>query len=444
MGQKTLPKGHKKLINAWAFYDWANSVYPLVISSAIFPIYYGALTILKDDEGLVISDTVNFLGFDFNNDALISYVTALAFVVISIISPLLGGISDYIGNKKNFMKFFNYLGAISCIGLFWFSLENLWFGLLCYFFGLIGFWGSIVFYNSYLPDIAQKDQQDRASAKGYTLGYMGSVILLVCCLILILFHSSFGFVSESLPTRISFILTGVWWIAFSQYTYAYLPKGNRKGKIKTKDLLLNGFRELKTTYSKIKTSYAVEPYLKAFFVYSMAVQTIMLIATYFGVGEIQWPKGESTTGLIVSILLIQLVAIVGANAASRLAESYGNINLLIWINTIWIGICVYAFFITQPMQFYITAFFVGLVMGAIQSLSRSTFSKYIPDDEKDTASFFSFYEVTEKVGIVIGMFLYGFIAQITGSIRNAILFLILFFIGGIFLLFRLKAQTKKG
>lgn len=440
--KKLLAKGDKKLIHAWAFYDWANSVYPLVISSAIFPIYYGALTILKNDEGQVIKDTVDFLGFSFNNDALISYVTAIAFVVISVMSPLLGGIADYVGNKKNFMKFFNYLGAAACIGLFWFDLEQLWFGLLCYFFGLIGFWGSVVFYNSYLPDIAYRNQQDKASAKGFSLGYIGSVILLVICLVLIMFYDTFGFQSEALPTRLSFVFTGIWWIAFSQYTYAYLPKGNRKGQAKTKDIVWNGFRELKTTYNKIKSSFGFEPYLRAFFVYSMAVQTIMLIATYFGVGEIQWAEGEATTGLIVSILLIQLVAIAGANAASKLAERYGNISVLIGINFIWIGICMFAFFISQPIEFYITAFFVGLVMGAIQSLSRSTYSKYIPEHETDTASFFSFYEVTEKVGIVIGMFLYGFIAQVTGSIRNAILFLILFFIGGIVLLFRLKAKTN--
>lgn len=440
---KNLPKGHKKLIHAWAFYDWANSVYPLVISSAIFPIYYGALTLIKNEQGIVINDNVEFLGFSFNNDALISYVTGLAFIVISIMSPLLGGVADYMGNKKNFMKFFNYLGALSCIGLFWFSLDFLWFGLLCYFFGLIGFWGSIVFYNSYLPDIAFKKQQDRASARGFSLGYLGSVILLVCCLILIFNYDNFGFDSESLPIRISFILTGIWWIGFSQYSYAYLPKGNRKGTARTKDVLMSGFKELKTTYYKIKSSKGFEPYLQAFFVYSMAVQTIMLIATYFGVGEIQWAEGESSKGLITSILVIQLVAIGGAFLASRLAIKFGNINILIIINTIWIGICVYAFFITQPLQFYITAFFVGLVMGAIQSLSRSTYSKYIPDDETDTASFFSFYEVTEKIGIVIGMFMYGFIAQVTGSIRNAILFLIIFFITGIVLLFRLRYKAKQ-
>ena len=209
---KVLPKGHKKLVRAWAFYDWANSVYSLVISSAIFPIFYGALTIVKDENGAILDDTVDFLGISFNNDSLISYVTAAAFLVVSILSPFLSGIADYVGNKKNFLKFFCYLGALSCIGLFWFNLEYLWFGLLCYFLALIGFWASLVFYNSYLPDIAFPEQQDKVSAQGFSLGYIGSVILLIICLVMILNYEAFGFESEALPTRLSFVLTGVTFI----------------------------------------------------------------------------------------------------------------------------------------------------------------------------------------------------------------------------------------
>src|SRR5690606_14988652 len=225
---KDLPKGSKKLLNAWAFYDWANSVYSLVIASAIFPIFYGAITIIKDEDGKILDDTVLFLGFNFNNDSLISYVTALAFLTVSIMSPILSGISDYVGNKKSFLKFFCYLGALSCFGLYWFSLEYLWFGLLCYFFALVGFWSSLVFYNSYLPDIAYPDQQDKISVKGFSLGYIGSVILLIICLAMILNYEWFGFEDEGIPTRLSFVLTGLWWIIFSQYTYYYLPKGNKR------------------------------------------------------------------------------------------------------------------------------------------------------------------------------------------------------------------------
>jgi len=438
---KNLPKGSKKLLNAWAFYDWANSVYSLVIASAIFPIFYGALTIVKDEQGSIINDTVLFLGFNFNNDTLISYVTASAFLVVSILSPLLSGIADYIGNKKVFMKFFCYMGAASCIGLYWFTIEDLWFGLLCYFFALIGFWASLVFYNSYLPDIAFKEQQDKISAKGYSLGYIGSVILLLICLAMILMYESFGFESKDLPTRLSFVLTGVWWIVFSQYTYYHLPKGNKQEKF-TRNLIFNGFKELNSIWIKVKENKSLKRYLAAFFVYSMAVQTIMLVATYFGIEELEWGTTDATTGLIVSILLIQLVAVLGAIITSRSSLRFGNIKTLIVLNIIWICICVFAYTITTPLEFYITAAFVGLVMGGIQSLSRSTYSKLIPENAVDTTSYFSFYDVSEKIGIVIGMLSYGYVAQVTGSIRYAILFFVLFFIIGVILLLRVPRNIK--
>ncbi|GGE12474.1 MFS transporter [Psychroflexus salis] len=438
--ETVLPKGHPKLIKAWAFYDWANSVYSLVISSAIFPIFYGALTLVKNEAGEVINDQVDFLGFNINNDSLISYITAFAFVCISILSPLLSGIADYIGNKRIYMKFFNYLGAISCIGLYWFTLEHIEIGLLFYFFGLIGFWGSIVFYNSYLPDIAFKDQQDQASAFGFSLGYIGSVILLLICLSMIMGYDYFGFDSNAQPTRISFVLTGIWWIGFSQYTYAYLPKSFKKNAY-SKEIFLNGFKEIKQVFVNIKSIPTLQQFLGAFFVYSMAVQTIMLIATYFGMEEINWSGQDETSGLIISILLIQIVAIGGAYLAAKLARKFGNIFTLIVINCIWACICIYAFFMKSPTDFYLAAFFVGLVMGAIQSLSRSTYAKLLPNT-KDTTSFFSFYDVTEKIGIVVGMSIFGLISQLTDSMRNSVIFLVVFFIVGIFLLIRIPKRTR--
>ncbi len=434
------PKGSKKLLNAWAFYDWANSVYSLVIASAIFPIFYGAITIIKDADGRIIKDTVEIFGYNINNDSLISYVTASAFLVVSIFSPFLSGISDYVGNKKSFLKFFCYLGSLSCIGLFWFSLDFLWFGLLCYFFALIGFWSSLVFYNSYLPDIAFPEQQDKISAKGFSLGYIGSVILLIICLIMIMKYEWFGFEDEGFPTRFSFVLTGIWWMGFSQYTYRYLPKGNKKQKM-TRNLLFNGFREIKKIWITLKSQLTLRRYLAAFFTYSMAVQTIMLIATYFGIEELDWGEQDPTTGLIVSILLIQLVAVLGATLTSRIAIRIGNIKTLIFLNIFWIVICIYAYFIITPQEFYIAAASVGLIMGGIQALSRSTYSKMLPENTLDTASYFSFYDVSEKIGIVIGMLMYGVVAQITGSVRSSILFLIVFFIGGVVLLLRVPKKT---
>ena len=435
-----LPKGDKKLLNAWAFYDWSNSVYPLIIASAIFPIFYDSL--FSDR-----SQYISAFGFNLKNSALISFVTAAAFLLISFMSPLLSGIADYVGNKKSFMKFFCYLGALSCMGLFWFNLSTIYIGLTFYFFGLVGYWGSLVYYNSYLPDIAFVEQQDQISAKGYSMGYMGSVILLIINLAMVMKPKIFGISGtdgEAAMTamRYSFIMVGVWWILFSQYTYYYLPKGNGKSDHKvTRDVLFNGFKELKKVWQLLQANIALKRYLGSFFVSSMAVQTAMLVATYFGAQEIEWSsKEQSTIGLIICILLIQLVAIVGAYLTSRASAKFGNIPTLIFINSFWLLICVAAFFISKPLEFYIMAGLVGLVMGGIQSLSRSTYSKLLPETN-DTASFFSFYDASEKIGIVIGMLVYGIIDQITGSPRLGIASLAVFFLIAVFLLNRVPRKN---
>lgn len=428
-----LEKGSKKLLTAWAFYDWANSVYSLVIASAVFPIFY--------DQIFTKGEQVAVFGTSMKSTALISFVTAFAFLIVAFISPLLSGIADYAGNKKQFLKLFCYIGAASCIALYWFDKENLYFSLVCYLFGLVGFWGSLVFYNSYLPDIAYPEQQDRVSARGYSMGYIGSVLLLIFNLAMIMKPGVFGITAATdgeaavKAMRISFVSVGVWWIVFSQYSYYYLPKGVKKNKI-TGDVVFNGFRELRKVWAQLSQNRTLKRYLGAFFVYSMAVQTVMLVATYFGAEEITWgDDGAKSMGLIVSILLIQLVAVAGAIITSKLSARYGNIKTLIGINCIWAVICICAYFVTLPMHFYITAGFVGLVMGGIQSLSRSTYSKFLPQTN-DTASYFSFYDVTEKIGIVVGMLMYGAIDQAFGSMRYSVVFLTIFFIAGVFLLTR--------
>jgi len=381
------------------------------------------------------------------NSALISFVTAAAFLMVAFISPLLSGIADYVGNKKSFMKFFCYTGAISCIGLNWFSLENIYVGLFFYFFGLIGFWGSLVFYNSYLPDIAFTEQQDAVSAKGYSLGYIGSVILLIVNLAMVMMPDTFGINGSTkgqaamTAMKYSFVMVGIWWILFSQYTYYYLPKGNKnKDRKVTKAVVFNGFNELKKVWKLLEANIPLKRYLTSFFVYSMAVQTVMLIATYFGSQEIAWEsKSQSQTGLIICILLIQIIAVIGAVLTSKASAKFGNIPTLIVINCFWVILCSAAYFIVTPLEFYIMAALVGLVMGGIQALSRSTYSKLLPETE-DTASFFSFYDVTEKIGIVIGMCVYGAIDQITGSPRLAIVFLAVFFVIGVFLLNRVPKK----
>jgi UMF1 family MFS transporter len=457
-----LEKGSRKLLNAWAFYDWANSVYTLTIASSIFPIFYSALFISQ------VEKTVPAFGMVFKSTALITYVTAFTFLVVAFTSPILSGIADYIGNKKNFMKFFCYVGGFGCIGLYFFSIESIHLSLLFYFMGLIGYWGSLVFYNSYLPDIAFPEQQDSVSAKGFSMGYIGSVILLLLNLAMVMKPDWFGFdisISEELrktgteiqiaealekakgaaamdAMRVSFITVGLWWIIFSQYTFYVLPKGTSSGHKVTRAVVFNGLHELKLVWLQLKQNLRLKRYLVAFFVFSMAVQTIMLVAVYFGEEEIAWGSSDAKTqGLIVSILVIQLVAIVGAFLTSRASSIFGNIKTLIVVNFIWMGLCIYAYFMETPLQFYIAASFVGLVMGGVQSLARSTYSKFLPETD-DTTSYFSFYDVAEKIGIVIGMVIFATIDQITGSMRNAILFLFIFFLVGIILLFRVPKENK--
>jgi len=424
---ENLQKGSKKLLNAWAFYDWANSVYTLTIASSIFPIFYSALFINQAKK------VVPAFGFEFKSTALITFITAFTFLVVAFTSPILSGIADYVGNKKNFLKFFCYVGGLGCIGLYFFSLEHIYISLLFYFMGLIGYWGSLVFYNSYLPDIAFPEQQDSISAKGFSLGYIGSVILLIINLIMVMTAED-GQKMDMM--RYSFVMVGIWWIGFSQYSFYWLPKGTSKGHKVTKEVVLDGFKELKVVWNALKQNDLLKKYLQSFFVFSMAVQTIMLVAVYFGEEEINWGSDDAKTmGLISSILIIQVIAIVGAVLTSRASSKFGNIKTLIAINFIWMSLCFYAYFMETPVQFYIAASCVGFVMGGIQSLARSTYSKFLPET-KDTTSYFSFFDVAEKIGIVIGMIIYGTIDQVTGSMRNSILFLFIFFLIGIFLLFR--------
>lgn len=428
-----LKKGNSKLINAWASYDWANSVYPLVISSTVFPIYYSSIS--QD------INTIEFLGYDFKNTALISFVTALAFVIVAFNSPFLSGIADYIGNKKRFMKIFIYMGSISCMGLYFFELDNIYMGMSFYFLALIGYWASLVFYNSYLPDIAYPEQLDYASARGFSMGYVGSVLLLIINLSMVMqpdWYGIKGTPSESSlkAMKYSFVLVGIWWALFSQYAFYHLPIGNIKRKV-TKDIFWNGFLELKKVWNQLDEVPILKKFLPAFFVYSTALQTVILIAAYFGEEEIMWDNSEQKTiGLIVSILLIQIVGIFGAYVTATASRKFGNILTLVVVNFIWAGLCIFAFFIKTPSEFYSAAAGVGLVMGGIQALSRSTYSKLIPETN-DTTSFFSFYDVTEKVGIIIGMAIFGTIDQITGSMRNSILLFIILFISGALLLSRI-------
>ncbi|RPD99916.1 MFS transporter [Aureibaculum marinum] len=415
-----LKKGDKKLINAWSFYDWANSVYSLVISTAVFPIYYGVVT--------ESYETVSFLGGNFDPITLYNYALSFSFLIVAFLSPILSGIADYTGNKKKFLKVFCFLGSFSVMSLFFFTgIDTLWIGIVFTILASIGFWGSLVFYNAYLPEVAFPEQQDKVSAKGFMLGYTGSILLLLINLLMIQKPELLGFLDSAMPTRLTFLMVGVWWLGFAQITFKRLPN-NVFHKKPEKDYIWKGFKELKIVFKDVINYPSLKIFLISFFLFSVGVQTIVLMAGIFGSKELGLP----TSNLIAAILLVQIVAIVGAFIFSRLSSKLGNITTLKITIAIWGLVCFLAFSLDKTQEnvaiyFYVLGGFIGLVLGAIQSLSRSTYSKLLPETT-DHATYFSFYDVTEKIAIVLGTFVFGALISMTGSMQWSVLFLAIFFL----------------
>jgi UMF1 family MFS transporter len=426
----------KKVINGWAMYDWANSVYNLVITSTIFPAYYEAVT--GDGNDNTIVDKIKIGNYEFSNTALYNYILGIAFVIVAILSPILSSVADYRGNKKQFLRFFCTMGSISCASLYFFDKDHIYGGLISVIIACIGFWSSLVFYNSYLPEIAAPEDRDRVSAKGFMMGYIGSVLLQLICFVFVLKPELFG-ITVGKASQISFLLVGVWWIGFGWLAIARLPASKGVKGAHTKNLLTQGYKELHKVWLELKTQPTLKRFLTAFFFYNMGVQTVMLAATLYGKSELNIP----TTNLILAILIIQVVAIPGAHIMAKFASKWGNFNTLMAAVVIWIGGCIMGYYLPRNsvIPFYTLAVVVGFVMGGIQSVSRSTYSKLMPVTH-DTTSYFSFYDVTEKIAIVIGMFSFGYINELTGSQRNSVLALTIFFIIGFILLYRTSKLDK--
>src|SRR6185437_13569575 len=319
----------KKVITGWAMYDWANSVYNLVITTTFFPIYFTAAT-----HHVFKGDTVHFLGRTFINSALYDYSLAFAYLIIALLYPILTSIADTRGNKKSFMQFFCYMGSLGCSALYFFNGANVWLGVLCFILASMGFIGSLVFYNAYLPEIAAPEDQDRVSAKGFAFGYIGSVILQLIGFVLVLTITSDPF----LGPRLTFLLVGVWWAGFAQMTFAVLPKTPRVATVRT-NVFKAGFREVRKVYGEVRKQGVLKRFLRGFFCYSIGVQTVMMAATLFGSKLL----GLEDTQLIVTVVLIQLIAIAGAVWMSKLSARYGNMRVLIGVVCFWVFICVAAY-----------------------------------------------------------------------------------------------------
>jgi UMF1 family MFS transporter len=420
----------KKVINGWAMYDWANSVYNLVITTTFFPIFFTGAT--RDH---FKSDQIPFFGRIFNNSALYDYSMAAAFLLAAIASPILSSIADTRGNKKRYLMMFTWLGSISCSALYLFNGANVEYGVICFILATLGYCGGLVFYNSYLPEIAAIEDRDRISAKGFALGYIGSVILQLVGFALVALKP--GGITEGQAVLLTFLLVGVWWIGFAQITFRRLPVTTPTVEDHKGNAFKEGFIELRKVYAQVKQMPVLKMFLRGFFFYSMGVQTVMMAATIFGSNELHLPS----TNLIIVVVIIQLVGVIGAWSIARLSTRFGNLPVLIGVVFLWIAICIDGYYIQTENDFYLLAVGVGLVMGGVQSLSRSTYAKLMPET-KDTASFFSYYDVTEKTSIVIGMTTFGFIHEMTGSMRNSVLALVIFFVVGLICLLAALRKQK--
>ncbi|MBX2973600.1 MAG: MFS transporter [Flavobacteriales bacterium] len=425
-------KGDKRVIRGWTMYDWANSVYSLTITSAVFPIFYAAVT--HRDEADLVLDT-----YGIPAQSLYSYALSAGFLLVALISPILSGIADSTGQKKSFLKAFCYLGAASCAGLFFFSMEDLWLGLLLVMLACAGFSGSLIFYDAFLPEIAEKKDHDRISARGYTMGYIGSVLLLIINLAMVMKPGLFGIPDrDGLPARITFITVGLWWAGFAQLAFRVLPE-DQYGRKPQGNIIANGYRELRKVWKELQSTKRLNSYLMAFFVLNMGIQTVMYLAVTYAKEEIKDVDANgavvaiSDASLIISILLIQLVAVVGAFLFVWLSKRFGNIGALMIGASVWVLLCVAAYSIQWAHEFYLLACGVGLVMGGSQALSRSTYSKFLPETI-DHASYFSFYDVSFYVSTVLGTFAYGLVYQLTGDLRNTVIIIGSFFVVGLILL----------
>lgn len=429
-------RGNPRIIRAWTIYDWANSVYQLSITSAILPAYYSAVA-AGDAQGMV-----DFFGFQVVNTSLYAWAVSASFLAVALMSPLLSSIADYTGRRKAFMQFFTWLGALSCMALYFFTPKNLEFGILAFTLAGIGYSGGLVFYNAWLPEIAPPGQEDRLSARGFALGYIGGVVLLLFNLFMILKPEVFGLIKNGMAARISFVTVGIWWIVFASYTFYHLPSRLRSGE-RLRKPLLNGYRELREVWRQFQANPVMKRYLDGFFFTMMAVLTVMYMAANFGKKEL----GLEDSVLIPTVLIIQLVGVLGALFFARVSERIGNIRTLLITIGIWIGICLFAWVVETAAQFMLLAAVVGWVMGAVQALARSSWSKLLPSQSDNTA-FFSFYDVAEKMAVVSGTFLFGLLEMLTGSMRVSVVMLAILFVLAAFFLWPLRdvarlAGTKK-
>ena len=424
--EPTIKINDPKTMNGWAFFDCANSAHSLVIATAVFPPYFDAIA----------PKQIHILGQNITSSAMMAFAITLSYGIMAFFSPPLSGIADYGGKRKFFMRIFTYIGALSCIAMYFMEKPEEWFiGWIMYVLAMIGYAGGVVFNNSYLPLIATPDKFDSLSARGFTYGYLGATLLLVVNLAMILMYDKLGFPDASIPTRLAFVMVGIWWLAFANITFKRMPADSNTPL--SKGVFWKGFGEILKVWKTVKTNKNLKRYLASFFFFDAGVQTTIFLATTFATKVL----GFKTENLITVVLVIQLLGALGAWGFAKVSERYGNKVALSILLACWVAICLSAYFIESQQPFYALAACVGSVMGGIQSLARSTYAKLMPVGTKDTTSFYSFYDLTDKLAVVMGTFVFGSIDQLIG-LRYSVVAMALLFLIGFLILMKVDLKEK--
>lgn len=425
----------KREIRGWAMYDWANSAFSTTVGTVFLGPYVASLA--RAAAQAAGTDTIPFLGIPVAPDSFLPYCISFSVGMQVLFLPILGAIADYSHLRKQMMQLFATIGAVATILLFLVTGNLWWLGGVLYIIANLAFGAAMVFYNSYLPDIASEDQRDSVSSFGWAMGYLGGGLLLVLNLAFYMLHERLG-VPTGLAIRINLTSAGLWWLGFSFITWARLQPRHAAKRLPAGETYFSvGFKQLGHTLKDIKNFPETLKYLLAYFLYNDGIQTVIAVsATFAAAPLVQGGLELEQSTLTIVILMIQFVAFFGALFWGKLAGWVGAKRSIIISLVIWAAVTVYAYGglrgETRVLEFFILGFFIALVMGGSQAISRSLFAQMIPKGKE--AEYYSFYEVSERGTSWIGPFLFGIMNQAFGSLRPAILSLIFFFTMGLILL----------
>ncbi|MFG6116287.1 MFS transporter [Halobacillus sp. MO56] len=409
----------KKPVLSWVFYDFGNSAFATTMMAAVLPIFYYDVAAVGLKESLAAS----YWG----------YTQSIAVLIVAVLAPVLGAISDYSAAKKKFLMFFAFMGMLASILMAFVGEGDYLLASVLMVFGTIGFSGGNVFYDAFLPEVADENTIDKVSTWGFAFGYIGGGVLLAINLLMIMQPALFGIANTLAATKLAFVSVGVWWLVFSIPLFKNIFEEKKVKSKRTKSYVRIGFNRVGTTFKEIKQYKQLFLFLIAFWLFNDGISTIIKMATVYG-----RDIGIGSNDLILALLITQFVGIpftflFGWIAGKITAKKALSLSLVVYIIIVIIG-----YFMTSAFHFYLLAICVGMVQGGAQSLSRSIFGRMVPGDRH--AEFFGFYGISSKFAAIFGPFLFAIVGQLTGSSRLGILALIVFFVLGLLLLQKVDVE----